>query len=66
MHENLTTDRTTVINDQGDIAYTISRAYTGLIDQTREKEVEVSNARAEYLQFHLSALAISQLNVQVR
>lgn len=66
MHENLTTDRTTVINDQGDIAYIISKAYTESIVQAREKEVKASNARAEYMRFHLSAFAISQLNVQVR
>ena len=66
MHENLTTDRTTVINDQGDIAYIVSKAFTESIVQRREKEVEASNARAEYLRCHLSALVISQLNVQVR
>jgi len=66
VHENLTTDRTTITNDQGDIAYIISKAYTELIVQAREKEVKALNARVEYMRYHLSTLAISQLNVQVR
>lgn len=66
VHENLTTDRTTVTNDQGDIADIISKAYTESIVQAREKEVKASNVRVEYMRSHLSALAISQLNVQVR
>lgn len=66
VHENLTTDRTTVTNDQGDIAYIISKAHTDRIVQAREKEVKASNARVEYMRSHLSTFVISQLNVQVR
>ena len=66
VHEKLTTDQTPVTDDQGDIAYIISKACTESIVQAREKEVKASNARVEYMRSHLSALVISQLNVQVR
>ena len=66
LRKDLATDRTTVTDDQGDIAHLISKAYTKPIIQAREKELEASNARVEYMRVHLSALSISQLNVQVR